>query len=595
MKGGRPVATIARRPRSASSDRGSSEPASAARTLGRPPAPSRDPRTRFRAGSSLLMTGNLLAEAGVESGRRHARTSLDTLRNRTLESGSFRHLPKDGGESEAPHAETAIRGPHRIRIRSPTRPTAPRRCRSRSRSTRSCWSSWWWFRSSMSRSCRSRPSAVRAFFVEPHLRRHRPRRRLRPRPRRRTPQARSSSPSTNEPPKFVAPVEVPEQIAPESGHRPRASRAAWPAASRAAFRAAWSGGVVGGLPDAPPPRAGRTRRRADQGAEEAQGREPSYPDIAKQARVQGVVILECTISPQGKVTDVKVLRGIPLLDAAAIEAVKQWVYSPDPAERRARPRHHDRDRELQALRRRRKPETRIPSRRITSMGFDLTEHVRAHGTVSRGASSSRCCIMSIISIGIMIERWYTYQQATKQSRKYAPEVAAPAEAGQDQGGHRRLHAATRSSTRTWPRCWWSACRNGSTSRRRARRSGTRKRAVDARQARHPARHRRQPRRPQARPLRPGHHRLHRALRRPLRHHLRHHQRVLGHGPHRLGRHRRHLRRHRRGPHHHRLRPVRGGARGLGVQLPRPAASKGFNVEMDNSSSELLDYFIKKGA
>ena len=51
-------------------------------------------------------------------------------------------------------------------------------------------------------------------------------------------------------------------------------------------------------------------------------------DIAKQARVQGVVILECTISPQGKVTDVKVLRGIPLLDAAATEAVKQWVYSP---------------------------------------------------------------------------------------------------------------------------------------------------------------------------------------------------------------------------------------------------------------------------
>jgi len=55
---------------------------------------------------------------------------------------------------------------------------------------------------------------------------------------------------------------------------------------------------------------------------------PVYPDIAKQARVQGVVILECTISPQGRVTDVKVLRGIPLLDAAAQEAVKQWVYTP---------------------------------------------------------------------------------------------------------------------------------------------------------------------------------------------------------------------------------------------------------------------------
>jgi TonB family protein len=55
---------------------------------------------------------------------------------------------------------------------------------------------------------------------------------------------------------------------------------------------------------------------------------PSYPDIAKQARVQGVVILECTIGPDGKVTNVTVLRGIPLLNPSAIEAVKQWVYTP---------------------------------------------------------------------------------------------------------------------------------------------------------------------------------------------------------------------------------------------------------------------------
>ena len=55
---------------------------------------------------------------------------------------------------------------------------------------------------------------------------------------------------------------------------------------------------------------------------------PAYPDIARQARVQGVVILECTIGPDGRITDVAVLRGIPLLDAAAVEAVKQWVYAP---------------------------------------------------------------------------------------------------------------------------------------------------------------------------------------------------------------------------------------------------------------------------
>lgn len=55
---------------------------------------------------------------------------------------------------------------------------------------------------------------------------------------------------------------------------------------------------------------------------------PVYPEIAKEARVQGVVILECTISAQGNVTDVTILRGIPLLDDAAIQAVRQWRYAP---------------------------------------------------------------------------------------------------------------------------------------------------------------------------------------------------------------------------------------------------------------------------
>lgn len=55
---------------------------------------------------------------------------------------------------------------------------------------------------------------------------------------------------------------------------------------------------------------------------------PFYPAIAKQARVQGVVVLECTIGADGRVQDVKVLRSVPLLDAAAVEAVRQWVYTP---------------------------------------------------------------------------------------------------------------------------------------------------------------------------------------------------------------------------------------------------------------------------
>jgi protein TonB len=44
--------------------------------------------------------------------------------------------------------------------------------------------------------------------------------------------------------------------------------------------------------------------------------------------VQGVVIMEATIGVDGKVTDVRLLRPIPLLDQAALEAVRQWEYEP---------------------------------------------------------------------------------------------------------------------------------------------------------------------------------------------------------------------------------------------------------------------------
>ena len=50
--------------------------------------------------------------------------------------------------------------------------------------------------------------------------------------------------------------------------------------------------------------------------------------LAVQARVQGVVILEAVVDPNGRVENVTVLRSIPLLDRAAIEAVRQWRYSP---------------------------------------------------------------------------------------------------------------------------------------------------------------------------------------------------------------------------------------------------------------------------
>ncbi|MGQ9801519.1 MAG: energy transducer TonB [Candidatus Saccharicenans sp.] len=55
---------------------------------------------------------------------------------------------------------------------------------------------------------------------------------------------------------------------------------------------------------------------------------PVYPEEARKAGVEGIVILEVTTDKSGRVVEVRVLRSVPMLDQAAIEAVKQWVYEP---------------------------------------------------------------------------------------------------------------------------------------------------------------------------------------------------------------------------------------------------------------------------
>jgi protein TonB len=55
---------------------------------------------------------------------------------------------------------------------------------------------------------------------------------------------------------------------------------------------------------------------------------PLYPSIAQAARVEGMVIIETTIGPTGRVLDARVIKSIPLLDDAALEAVRQWEFTP---------------------------------------------------------------------------------------------------------------------------------------------------------------------------------------------------------------------------------------------------------------------------
>ena len=59
---------------------------------------------------------------------------------------------------------------------------------------------------------------------------------------------------------------------------------------------------------------------------------PVYPAIARAAKVSGIVIIEATIAKDGSVKDLNVLRHGPLvaLDQAAMDAVRQWKYTPRP-------------------------------------------------------------------------------------------------------------------------------------------------------------------------------------------------------------------------------------------------------------------------
>jgi protein TonB len=128
---------------------------------------------------------------------------------------------------------------------------------------------------------------------------------------------------------FVAPVEVPTEITPEESLDLGVEGGA-PGGVEGGVPGGVVGGVVGGLPEAPPPPPVRPLRAGVDVREPRRVREvrPVYPEIAADSHIQGVVVLECQIDTRGRVSDVKVLRGITVLNNAAVEAVRQWVYTP---------------------------------------------------------------------------------------------------------------------------------------------------------------------------------------------------------------------------------------------------------------------------
>ncbi len=95
------------------------------------------------------------------------------------------------------------------------------------------------------------------------------------------------------------------------------------------------GGVIGSVlsatPVAVPKVATPQRVRVSSGVSQGllvRKVQPNYPPLARQARIQGVVLLQATISKEGNIENLQLLQGHPMLAPAAIEAVKQWKYRP---------------------------------------------------------------------------------------------------------------------------------------------------------------------------------------------------------------------------------------------------------------------------
>jgi protein TonB len=95
------------------------------------------------------------------------------------------------------------------------------------------------------------------------------------------------------------------------------------------------GGVIGGIisstPVAVPKVATPQRVRVSQGVTQGlliRKIQPNYPPLARQARIQGSVLLQAEISKDGSIENLHLISGHPMLAPAAIEAVKQWKYKP---------------------------------------------------------------------------------------------------------------------------------------------------------------------------------------------------------------------------------------------------------------------------
>jgi periplasmic protein TonB len=154
------------------------------------------------------------------------------------------------------------------------------------------------------------------------------------------------TPAATPPASVAAPTEAPAEVRPETGNEgaPAPTRAI-----DAGFEKGVAGGIEGGVPGGvaggietavapPPPPPPPPPAPKPQGPVRVGGQvkapslinrvNPTYPPMAQTAQVSGAVVLEATVSKSGRVENVRVVNGHPMLQASAVAAVKQWAYEP---------------------------------------------------------------------------------------------------------------------------------------------------------------------------------------------------------------------------------------------------------------------------
>jgi protein TonB len=130
----------------------------------------------------------------------------------------------------------------------------------------------------------------------------------------------------------MAPTVVPEKVQPVA---PAPSNAGAEGGVVGGVEGGVAGGVVGGvvggvMTDTAPKIEAPLRVGGDVKAPTVINRvEPVYPEVARKARISGIVIVECIIDKSGNVTNVQVLKPLPFgLDQAAVDAVRRWKFRP---------------------------------------------------------------------------------------------------------------------------------------------------------------------------------------------------------------------------------------------------------------------------